>query len=429
MRAAIVVIVMVGCGDGVSAIAPGGATTVNDRSSKGLSTPAANLTGADRDRHLLGDAAFEAKFVSAPAPIRPGLGPLFNHNACAACHPGDGRGVPQFGGSGSSALVRVSVAIGTPDLPGAPVPAPGLGGQLQDHGVFGVAPEATVELTWTEHPGNYGDGTAFSLRCPTVVLRRPDGSVIGDDVLRSFRQPPPVFGLGLLEAIPADDILAAADPSDRDGDGISGRANLVWDVSVGATRVGRFGHKASNPTLAQQAGAAYANDMGVTSAAFGGAAEITDDTLDVTGFYTATLAVPARAAGSFVAGEQLFDTLGCASCHTPIQVTGNDGAIVGLREQVFQPYSDLLLHDLGDGLADHRPDYLADGNEWRTPPLWGLGLVSTVLPGASYLHDGRARTIAEAILWHGGEAAPARDRFRTASRDQRAALLGFLQAL
>ncbi len=416
------------CGVEERVPSPGGDTTIADRSSNGFSTPAANLEGADLDRHFEGDAAFEATFVTAPAIINPGLGPLYNHNACAACHPRDGRGLPQFGGSASIALVRVSVLVGTPDHPGGPIPAPGLGGQLQDHGVFGVPPEARVELTWTEAPAAYPDGTPYSLRAPTIVLRRPDGTVIGDEVLRSFRQPPAVFGLGLLEAIPADDILAAADPADLDGDGISGRANLVWDVATRAERLGRFGHKASNPTLGQQAAAAYANDMGVTSAKLGGEPEVDDAIVDDTDFYTATLGVPARGPGTFTRGERLFDTLGCAGCHTPIQATG-DHAIAALRDQLFQPYTDLLLHDLGDGLADHRPDFLADGNEWRTPPLWGLGLVPTVLPGARYLHDGRARTLEEAILWHGGEAQRARDAFATAVAADREALIGFLRSL
>lgn len=428
-RAAVAVLVAAACsGDATPSGAPGGATTVHDRSSNAYSLPAPNLTGALLERHLAGDAAFDATFVSAPAIVNPGLGPLYNHNACAACHPRDGRGLPQFGGSASSALVRVSVADGVPDVPGGPVPAPGLGGQLQDHGTFGVAPEATVLLTWTERAGAYGDGTTYALRAPALVLRRPDGSVIGDDVLRSFRQPPPVFGLGLLEAIADDDLLAAADPDDRDGDGISGRANQVWDVAAGAVRVGRFGHKASNPTLAQQAGAAYANDMGVTSPRFGGEPEVDDATVDDTGFYTATLGVPARAPGDHARGEALFATFGCAACHTPALVTGPH-ALAELSHQPIEPFTDLLLHDLGPDLADHRPDFLATGSEWRTPPLWGLGLAETVLPGARYLHDGRARTLAEAILWHGGEAEPAREAFRTAPRDDRDALLGFLRSL
>lgn len=421
-------VALAACADDPATAPAGGDTTVRDRTSNAYALPAANLDADALARHLAGDVAFEATFVRGPAPVNPGLGPLYNHNACAACHGKDGRGLPQFAPTGSQALVRVSLADGTPELPGAPVPAPGLGGQLQDHGVFGVAAEVAIELAWTESSGSYGDGTPYALRAPALTLRRPDGSELEASILRSFRQAPAVFGLGLLEAIPDAALEAAADPDDRDGDGISGRVNRVWDVDAGAVRVGRFGHKAGNPSLVQQAAAAYANDMGVTSRRFGGEVEIDDATVALTAFYTATLGVPARAPGDVAEGEARFAAFGCAACHTPTQASGPH-PIAALADQVFQPYTDLLLHDLGPDLADGRPEYDADGREWRTPPLWGLGLVATVLPGASYLHDGRARTVAEAILWHGGEAAAARERFRTAPAAQRAALLRFLSAL
>ena len=427
-RAVVIAGALAGCGDGLLDVEAGGDTTVFDRTSNAYSLPASNLAGDDLDRHLAGDASFDATFVRGPAPVNPGLGPLYNHNACAACHGRDGRGLPLFGPAASQALVRVSLATGTPDLPGAPVPVPGLGGQLQDHGVFGIEPEVSVELAWRDVPGSYGDGTPFVLRAPDLTLRRPDGSLLEAEILRSFRQPPAVFGLGLLEAIPDADLLAAADPDDRDGDGISGRPNQVWDVDANAVRLGRFGHKASNPTLVQQAAAAYANDMGVTSRRFGAEVEVDDATIELSAFYTATLGVPARAPGDVAAGEALFDAFGCAGCHTPVQHTGAH-PIAALADQTFQPYTDLLLHDLGPELADGRPDFAADGNEWRTPPLWGLGLVSTVLPGASYLHDGRARTVAEAILWHGGEAQAARDTFAGLAVDDRKALIAFLESL
>jgi len=427
-RAALALATLAACDGAPRAPAPGGDTTVADRTSNAYSLPAPNLAPAELDRHLAGDVGFDATFVRGPAPINPGLGPLYNHNACAACHGKDGRGLPMFAPTGSQALVRVSLADGTPELPGAPVPVPGLGGQLQDHGVFGVPAEVAIELAWTERTGRYGDGTPYQLRAPTLALRHPDGGALDPAILTSFRQAPAVFGLGLLEAIPDAALEAAADPADRDGDGISGRVNQVWDVDAGAVRIGRFGHKAGNPTLVQQAAAAYANDMGVTSRRFGGDAEVDDAVVAATAFYTATLGVPARAPGDVAAGEARFDAFGCAACHTPLQTSGPH-PIAALAEQTFAPYTDLLLHDLGPDLADQRPEFQADGREWRTPPLWGLGLVATVLPGASYLHDGRARTVAEAILWHGGEAEAARERFRTASAAERAELLRFLSAL
>lgn len=418
---------VVACADEPGA-RPGGDTTIDDRTSNAFGTPAPNLDEAGLARHRAGDAGFGATFVTGPAPIHGGLGPLYNHTGCAACHPRDGRGLPQLGAAGSQALVRVSLADGTPDVPGGPVAVPGLGTQLQDHAVFGNAPEVTVELAWDEVPGQYGDGAPYSLRAPRLTLRRPDGSLLSADVLRSFRQAPAVFGLGLLEAIPDDALVAAADPLDRDGDGVSGRLNQAWDPLVGARRPGRFGHKASAPSLEAQAAGAYAADLGVTTDLTGDVAEVTAAVVRDTAFYTATLAVPAPAPGDHEAGRALFVELGCAACHTPVQRTGPH-PIAALADQPIEPYTDLLLHDLGDGLADGRPDFEATGHEWRTPPLWGLGLVETVLPGASYLHDGRARTLAEAILWHDGEGKAAREAFRTAPAARRTALLAFLRAL
>jgi len=422
------VIALPACDEPPVTVAAGGDTTVVDRSSHAFRNPAANLDAAALARHRAGDAAFEATFVTAPAPVHAGLGPVYNHTSCGGCHPRDGRGLPAFGPSASPALVRVSLATGAPEVPGGPVPVPGVGTQLQDHAVFGVAPEITATLVWDERLGVYPDGTRYALRAPRLELRRPDGTPLPTTVLRSFRQAPAVFGLGLLEAIPAADLIAAADPDDADGDGISGRVNQVWDGARAAVAIGRFGHKASMPDLIQQAAGAYAADLGVTTALTGGPAEVAADVVADTAFYTATLAVPARAPGDHAAGEARFAELGCAACHTPVQTSGA-APIAAVAHQTFAPYTDLLLHDLGDDLADGRPDFLADGREWRTPPLWGLGLVTTVLPGASLLHDGRARTVEEAILWHGGEAAPARDRFLRAAAGDRAALLAFLAAL
>jgi CxxC motif-containing protein (DUF1111 family) len=361
--------------------------------------------------------------------VNPGLGPVFNNTSCAACHLEDGRGMPVAGGGPlrSQVLVRVSTPDGQP--------FPGLGSQLQDHAVFGVTPEAEVEISWEELAGAYGDGTAYALRRPIVQITLAGGDELPPGTLTSVRQPPPVFGRGLLEAVPEAGILALADPDDADGDGISGRPNRVTDPLTGAEALGRFGLKANTSSLLVQAAAAYLNDMGVTTSIFpeadGVSHELDDETLEAAAFYTMTLAVPARVdLGDATArrGELLFRRFGCASCHAETLTTGPH-EVAALSSQVIHPYTDLLLHDMGDGLADGRPDHLADGNEWRTPPLWGFGLVQTVLPGSAYLHDGRARTPAEAILWHGGEAEAAREAFRTAPAEDRAALLRFLLSL
>jgi len=233
--------------------------------------------------------------------------------------------------------------------------------------------------------------------------------------------------------VPDDTLLALADPDDADGDGISGRVNMVWDGERQQTVIGRFGHKATEPTLRQQAAGAFANDIGLSNALFlasDGSRELTDAQLEATTLLVSTLAVPAAAPRNAAAqrGRAVFDELGCASCHVPTLETGPH-VLPELAHQVIHPYTDLLLHDVGDLLTDARRDFTADGVEWRTPPLWGLGLVQVVSPEATLLHDGRARTIAEAILWHGGEAQAAREAFRTAAKDQRDALIAFLQTL
>jgi CxxC motif-containing protein (DUF1111 family) len=258
-----------------------------------------------------------------------------------------------------------------------------------------------------------------------------------------------VIGLGLLESVPEVDLRALADPEDADGDGISGRANEVIDVATGDRVLGRFGWKANQPSIAQQVAGAFLGDIGITSSRFpegectaeqpacaeapdGGAPEVEDDTLASVVFYQSVLAVPARRdfeAPDVVEGRALFRRAGCDGCHTPRHVTGSDAPVGALEGQTIWPYTDLLLHDLGPELADGRPDSEADGNEWRTPPLWGLGLVPTVNDHDLLLHDGRARGFAEAILWHGGEAETARDAFRAMTREERAALVRFLGSL
>jgi CxxC motif-containing protein (DUF1111 family) len=253
-------------------------------------------------------------------------------------------------------------------------------------------------------------------------------------MLTSLRLPPPVFGLGLLEAVDASTLRAMSDPDDRNADGISGRVNEVWDVQARTLAPGRFGQKANSPNLLQQSAEAYFNDMGVTTPLFpspDGTHEVTQETLEAAAFYAQSLAVPARTSlddAEVHHGEELFRSLGCEHCHRATLETGQH-PVPELSHQRIHPYTDLLLHDLGPGLADGRPDGAASGDEWRTTPLWGLGLTQTVLPYASYLHDGRARTLEEAILWHGGEAQRSRDGFHALSATERTALIKFLGSL
>lgn len=424
----------------------GGATTIQNRSSQAYTQPAPNLNDFWDERHAAGDLAFEAAFVTPPANVNAGLGPLFNSNSCVSCHINNGRGLPEKG----QRIVRVSLLseedktlslppnhLYTPEAVAATAntpPVPGLGTQIQEQGVYGYPPEATVEVTWQEQTGRYPDGTAYSLRSPQLRLTRRDGTPLTEAIAASNRIPLPVFGLGLLEAVPEEDIVALADPDDRDGDGISGRPNYVWNVAEQANTLGRFGWKANTPNLLQQSASAYANDMGVTNPLFpdtDGHQDIGEDVVELATIYVQTLAVPKRTAlddPQVQRGEQLFADANCATCHTAQLRTGSH-EIPALVNQTFHPYTDLLLHDMGPELADGRPDFQASGREWRTTPLWGIGLAQTVLPYSGYLHDGRARSLEEAILWHGGEAAESKDAFRQMNADDRAALIQFLRSL
>jgi CxxC motif-containing protein (DUF1111 family) len=429
----------------------GGQTTVDNRSSKGFGQPAPNLSKAELDLHIEGDRAFEATFITPPAPVNAGLGPLFNNASCVACHIGDGRGMPTQG----SLLVRVSlppnqnqphhdgslfetrsgksVAEASVSL-GNATPVPSLGTQIQDRAVFGVTPKAEVEIEWKEKTGAYGDGTVYELRSPHLNITLPNGKPLPSNILTSLRLPPPVFGRGLLEAIPESAMVELAQAQARRKDGISGKLNHVWDVRQKKLVVGRFGLKANNPNLFQQNAAAYVNDMGVTNPLFpekNGAQEIDLKTLKAITFYTQTLAVPGRtqiADPMVKRGETLFTQANCAVCHIGALKTGTH-PVKAIAYQPIHPYTDLLLHDMGEGLADERPDFEATGTEWRTPPLWGLGLTQAVLPYSGYLHDGRARTLEESILWHGGEAEQSKEMFRKMVKPDRAALIQFLSSL
>jgi CxxC motif-containing protein (DUF1111 family) len=368
----------------------------------------------------------------------PLLGPLFNNDSCFGCHDSNGRGVSQIGNDtlNSQALIRISLPDGTtgamPDVPGGDLPVPGFGLQLQDHATVGLS-EVIVTQSWVEHAEQYGDGEVVMLRAPVVDPRTPDGAELAADILMSYRQAPPLIGLGLLEAVPDATLMAMADPDDANGDGISGRVNTVWSAELQATAIGRFGHKATEPTLRSQTAGAFANDMGLSNKLFpetDGSRDVADLQLDQVQFFVSTLAVPAAAPLNAAAqrGRTLFTKLGCASCHVPTLVTG-DHPIAEVAHQTIHPYTDLLLHDLGDPLSDGRRDFTAAGSEWRTPPLWWIGLTQVVTADATFLHDGRARTLEEAILWHAGEAMNAREAFRLAMKQQRDDLIGFLQTL
>ena len=432
--------------DGYDDRLSGGSFTALDASTQAFKQAIDGLTERQQRVHTIGDGTFDQVFVAAPAPHFGGLGPIFNNLACINCHRNDGGGFPSTGSSNSGMLLRISVP--GMDEHGGPLGAPGFGAQIQDQALLGAAPEASASISYSDLPVTYPDGTTLILRKPAYALQNPYIALPGGYML-SPRLAPRLIGLGLLENIPESTILSFVDAGDQNGDGITGRANYVYDNYTKKTEIGRFGLKANTPTLLMQVATAYQQDMGVTSyaqpleSAYGqfqmsavGASdtgdELVDSLLNYVTFYVQTLAVPARRNvldSVNKRGALLFNQVNCSGCHRPTVQTGVNAAI-NLSSQRIHPYTDLLVHDMGDGLADNRPDYLATGKEWRTTPLWGIGLLAKTNGGTPYfLHDGRARTIEEAILWHDGEAAKSKQQFMQLNQSDRNALLQFLNSL
>ena len=425
----------------------GGETTVFDASSHAFSIPAPNLSTSALEKHLEGDVEFEAVFVTAPAVVNPGLGPIYNNVSCINCHSRDGRGRPPDTDEGLvSLLFRLSLPKAEDSVVGKPpTPVPGFGTQLNNRAIVNTNPEGKVKIEYTEQTLTTADGTRVHLRYPNYTLTETY-QPLPENVEVSPRVAPVVFGLGLLEAIPENAILAYADEADVDGDGISGKPNYVWDVVAQDYALGRFGWKANQPTLLQQVAAAYNDDMGITTSLFflensagqsqltghSATPEVSDEILEFVTFYVQTLAVPARRNvddPQVKRGEQLFAKAQCASCHVPTLRTGVLSGVPSVSNQTIQPFTDMLLHDMGPDLADNRSDFRANGREWRTPPLWGIGLVRRVNGHTNFLHDGRARDLMEAILWHGGEAEASRQAVEQMSKTERDALIAFLESL
>lgn len=430
----------------------GGDTTVDVAGERAFRSIAANATGMSRARFTFGQQLFNTVWEPAPGlqPTTDGLGPLFNRAACSDCHINNGRGrAPETPGDPmESILVRISLYGEGPH--GEPFGVPGYGDQLQDRSIDGVPAEGRAQIDWETVPGEYADGTPYALRRPLLNLTELAFGELPRGTRTSVRIAIPLIGLGLLEAIPEQTLHELADPDDENQDGISGRVNIVWDAVNKRKTVGRFGWKANQPSVRQQNAGAAIGDMGLTTPVFPRdncadgqvtcarvAAGVADSPEIMAAFfdplvrYTRLVGVPMQRDANtpkVLAGLSMFNAIGCSSCHRTTLVTG-DSDLTELAQQTIHPFTDLLLHDLGMGLADHRHDFLANGREWRTPPLWGIGLTPDVSGFEAYLHDGRARTLAEAILWHGGEAERAREAFRSLNETQRDELLTFLQSI
>lgn len=416
--------------------------------------PSANLGFENSFLFNFGNRLFRKDWASSSdSQVPSGLGPLYNAPSCHACHLRDGRGQPfQAPGQPSQALVlRLSVpATGQADMPApaATRPDPVYGVQIQGRATAGHSAEFRLGLSHTSRVVRLSGGAVAHLARPQYRLSEPAYGALNPDVTISPRIAPQMIGLGLLEAVPEADILALADPDDRDGDGISGRAMRVWSPAQGRPMLGRFGLRAETATLLDQTARAFAFDMGLSSPLFpdpagdctpaqrrcraqaGAGADLSMDALRRVAFYSRNLAVPARRGADrplVRRGEGVFHRTGCAACHRASFVTDPDAEWPEQRGQRIWPYTDMLLHDMGPDLADDGPDGMR--REWRTPPLWGIGLTRVVSGHDRLLHDGRARGLLEAILWHGGEAAPHRDRVIAMPPADRAALIAFLESL
>lgn len=462
-----------------------GDATVTEVTSDAFSSRSANMSDLDRiQKFNLGDDFFENPWVagSASTSSRDGLGGLFNNNACQDCHVRDGRGhapnvsATEDGTDFSSTLIRTArsdISAADRDLilqslqPNVADSA--VGGQMQQDATAGVTREVDLRVTYTSREMQFTDGYTVQLRKPDWIMTSNyagDGYDFDPDTVFSARVAPPMVGMGLLQLIPEAELLQNADVEDGNGDGISGKANYTWSVADQAVKLGRFGWRAGQPSVTEQAAGAFINDMGLTSrlhttdsclphqadclATPNGNGdsinsydyEVSDKILDAVGFYSSHLGVPARRdaySEQVQAGKQLFNDTGCNTCHVAQYTTGNSSEHPELSGQVIFPYTDLLLHDMGEDLADFTlnnetapevfAEFLATSHEWRTPPLWGIGLAKAVDPEATFLHDGRARTLMEAVLWHGGEAQEARDKVLQFNAEQRDALLAFLNDL
>ncbi len=448
-------------------IRSGGAATVFELiNSNSFSHPSANMSFERRADFFVGNGIFRKLWVSAPSSTESsdGLGPLFNARSCQRCHLKDGRGQPPApGAKAATMLLRVSIPPQTAadrelleTHRSKSIPDPVYGRQLQNFSVQGIHAESEMHLTYREIPVVMADGKKVNLRKPLYTVTRLPYGPLHPQAMLSPRVAPPVTGMGLLEAISEEDIIAGQDIDDADGDGISGRANRVWSDEYGIPMLGRFGWKAGNPTVLQQAAAAFRDDVGISTplypdpygdctaaqlecrtAPHGGYSaaqpvEVDSQLFDRMIFYTRNLGVPARRDvqdAQVLAGKRLFYESNCIGCHRPKFVTRRDSIGIEQSFQLIWPYTDLLLHDMGDGLADNSSEGIANGREWRTPPLWGIGLTETVNGHTFFLHDGRARSLLEAILWHGGEAEQSKQRVIAMTHQEREALLAFLNSL
>ncbi|MEH6449652.1 MAG: di-heme oxidoredictase family protein [Oleispira sp.] len=455
---------------------PGGETSVSDMPFPSFQRPSANLDTALKPNFHAGKALANQPWVKAPTitDARDGLGPIYNARTCLSCHVKGGKGSIPIDNklALSSTLVRLSKPGNDHNklTTDGVIPHPVYGDQMQGQSVslahqlrhsqkpgalqHDVAPEAYIYVHWDKQIFTYPDQQQVELRKPRLEFTNLGYGPLGDDTLFSIRVAPAIHGMGLLELIAEQDLQIISDEDDANSDGISGRLNQVWDVEKQATVAGRFGLKANKPTLKMIVAGAFKNDLGISNPLFPdqpctnnqpsclairngntkrhGNVELSDSLLTLTSNFNRDLAPVIRRNSQnkhVMQGRTLFYQVGCNQCHVPRFITQKSDVAPHLSEQIIWPYTDLLLHDMGPELADGRPDFLASGYEWRTAPLWGVGLLQQVNGSNTLLHDGRARSVEEAVLWHGGEANTAKARFIQLKKSERTALIKFVNSL
>nr|WKN35397.1 di-heme oxidoredictase family protein [Tunicatimonas sp. TK19036] len=429
----------------------GGDATIYDESVNAFGQAAPNLTGNKDLFFVTGNAFFKRNWVTAPASTEDldGLGPVYNARSCSSCHELDGRGAPPASPGEQPVALLFRLSRPSREIAWETIPDEHYGDQLNTLAILGVKPEGDISVSYQEITGSYADGETYSLRQPIYEFKNLKYGAFASDIMISPRIAPHMVGLGLLESIDEETLKGLADPDDANQDGISGRVNYVLDRATQTKKVGWLGWKANQPNVRQQVAAAFRGDIGITShlypeqpcasedgdcqqAAYDTEPELTEDILDRVTLYSETLAVPQRRDWNepdVLLGKALFHESGCASCHVSTIQTGTHPDYPEFSNQTIHPYTDLLLHDMGEGLADGRPDGLATGTEWKTPPLWGIGLIHVVSGHTFFLHDGRARNLEEAILWHGGEAEKSKQEFVHMSKSDRELLIKFLESL
>jgi CxxC motif-containing protein (DUF1111 family) len=406
---------------------------------------------------MVGRSLFKKLWIASPSSTKAsdGLGPLYNARSCFQCHINAGRGqVPEKNQRAVSLFMRLSIPPQNQvdktllqQQQQTVIAEPRYGTQFQNFAVTGLDAEGDLQIRYRNFSIKLAGGEIVTLQKPSYQLNNLQHGALHPKTMMSPRLAPSLLGMGELAKIKAEDILQLSDPNDANNDGISGKPNRIWSQEFNKVMLGRFGYKAGVASLDEQNQRAFAGDIGLSTPLFpqpwgdcttnqiscrnaphgdnGGQQplEAPKKVTDAVLYYVSHLDMPlSRASNSddFKQGQTHFIAAGCIACHRSSYT---------IKQKTISPYSDLLLHNMGEGLADHRPEGEANGQEWRTAPLWGIGLTERINGHHYYLHDGRARTLQQAILWHGGEAQPARDYYAKLAKKDRQYLLKFLGAL